>query len=57
MRTNTLTGGQTFIGAVAGGIVPEELKPFAIKSGFFVIEQSGDTAVIPVGEGFVPRKW
>jgi hypothetical protein len=46
-----------FIGAVAGGIIPEGVKPFAIKSGFFVIEQSGDSAVISVPDGFVPRKW
>jgi hypothetical protein len=46
-----------FLGAVAGGIIPEGVKPFAIKSGFFVIEQSGDTAVISVPEGFIPREW
>jgi septal ring factor EnvC (AmiA/AmiB activator) len=46
-----------FLGAVAAGIIPKGVKPFAIKSGFFVIEQSGDTAVIAVPEGFVPREW
>jgi hypothetical protein len=46
-----------FLGAVAGGIIPEEVKPFAIRSGFFVIEQSGETAVIAASEGFVPRVW
>ena len=46
-----------FLGAVAAGIIGEGVKTFAIKSGFFVIEQSGDTAVIAVPEGFVPRTW
>jgi hypothetical protein len=45
------------MGAVAAGIIPEGVKPYAIEKGLFVIEQSGDTAVISVPEGFVPRKW
>jgi hypothetical protein len=46
-----------FLGAVAGGIIPDEVKPFAIKNGFFVIEQSGETAIIAVPDDFVPRSW
>ncbi|MDR3162109.1 MAG: hypothetical protein LBU28_10930 [Spirochaetaceae bacterium] len=46
-----------FLGAVAGGIIPEDVKPFAIKNGLFVIEQSGETSVIAVPDGFVPRSW
>ncbi|MDR2258113.1 MAG: hypothetical protein LBE14_03070 [Treponema sp.] len=46
-----------FLGAVAAAIIPEGVKPFAIKSGFFVIEQAGDTAKIDVPDGFVPREW
>jgi hypothetical protein len=46
-----------FLGAVAGAIIPEGVKPFAIKSGFFVIEQAGDTAKIDVPDGFIPREW
>ncbi|MDR0662507.1 MAG: hypothetical protein LBF80_00285 [Spirochaetaceae bacterium] len=45
------------IGAVAGAIVPENVKQFALKSGFFVIEQSGDTVKIDVPEDFVPKRW
>jgi hypothetical protein len=45
------------LGAVAGAITPEEVKIFAIKSGFFVLEQSGDTVRISVPEGFKPREW
>ncbi|MDR2659511.1 MAG: hypothetical protein LBC27_05930 [Spirochaetaceae bacterium] len=46
-----------FIGAAAGAIIPEGVKPFAYKSGFYVIEQSGDTIKIEAPQGFVPRKW
>ncbi|MDR0688874.1 MAG: restriction endonuclease, SacI family [Spirochaetaceae bacterium] len=46
-----------FLGAVAGAVIPEGVKPFAIKSGFFVIEQAGDTAKIDVPDGFIPREW
>jgi hypothetical protein len=45
------------LGAVAGGITPEEVKAFAIKSGFFVLEQSGDTVRISVPEDFKPKEW
>jgi hypothetical protein len=45
------------LGAVAGAIASEEVKSFAIKSGFFVLEQSGDTVKINVPEGFKPREW
>jgi hypothetical protein len=45
------------IGAVAGAIIPEGVKSFAIKSGFYVIEQSGDTARIDTPEGFEPKVW
>ncbi|MDR0389558.1 MAG: hypothetical protein LBH73_05765 [Spirochaetaceae bacterium] len=45
------------LGAAAGAIASEEVKNFAIKSGFFVLEQSGDTVKISVPEGFKPREW
>jgi hypothetical protein len=45
------------LGAVAGAIAPEGAKAFAIKSGFFVLEQSGDTVRISVPEDFKPREW
>jgi hypothetical protein len=45
------------IGAVAGAIISAEAKPFAIKNGFYVIEQTGDTAVISVPDDFVPKEW
>ncbi|MDR1388935.1 MAG: hypothetical protein LBJ31_03050 [Treponema sp.] len=45
------------LGAVAGAIASEAVKSFAIKSGFFVLEQSGDTIRISVPEGFRPKEW
>jgi hypothetical protein len=46
-----------FIGAVAGGIIPGGVKSFAVKSGFYIIEQAGDTVKIEVPEGFIPKEW
>jgi hypothetical protein len=44
-------------GAMAGAIFPREVKQYALKKGFYVIEQTGDTVRIDVPEGFVPREW
>jgi hypothetical protein len=45
------------LGAVAGGIASQEVKAVAVKSGFFVLEQSGDTVKISVPKGFKPKEW
>jgi hypothetical protein len=45
------------LGAVAGAVASEGAKAFAIKNGFFVLEQSGDTVRISIPEGFKPREW
>jgi hypothetical protein len=45
------------VGAVAGAVASAEVKAFAIKQGFFVLEQSGDTVRISVPESFKPREW
>ncbi|MDR2608898.1 MAG: hypothetical protein LBC57_10965, partial [Treponema sp.] len=45
------------LGAVAGAVASKEVKDFAVKSGFFVLEQSGDTIRISVPKGFTPREW
>jgi hypothetical protein len=45
------------LGAVAGAIASEEAKSFAVKNGFFVLEQSGDMIRISVPEGFTPKEW
>jgi hypothetical protein len=36
---------------------PLQVKRYALKSGFYVIEQSGDTVKIDIPEGFKPREW
>jgi hypothetical protein len=49
--------GRKLLGAVAGAIASEEVKAFAVRNGFFVLEQSGDTVRISVPQGFKPREW
>ncbi|MCL2791783.1 MAG: DUF3782 domain-containing protein [Spirochaetaceae bacterium] len=46
-----------YLGAVAGAIVTDEARNYARKSGFYVLEQSGDTMELVVPKGFVPREW
>jgi hypothetical protein len=45
------------LGAVAAAIVNTPVKNYALKKGFYVIEQSGDTLKIDVPENFKPRTW
>ncbi|MDR1025296.1 MAG: hypothetical protein LBL56_06165, partial [Treponema sp.] len=45
------------LGAVAGAIAADEAKAYAVKQGFFVLEQSGDTVKISIPKGFKPREW
>jgi hypothetical protein len=45
------------LGAVAGAIVPPELRNYVLKKGFYLIEQSGDTVKIEPPEDFVPKIW
>jgi hypothetical protein len=45
------------LGAMAGAIAADGVKAFAVKNGFFVLEQSGDTVRINVPEDFKPREW
>ena len=48
---------RSFLGAIAGAIMSDELCNHIIKHGFYVIEQTGDTVKISNPEGFIPRKW
>jgi hypothetical protein len=43
-------------GALAAALLPENVRDFALKQGFYVIQQSGDTVTIekPQDE---PRAW
>jgi hypothetical protein len=45
------------LGAVAGAIVPPELRNYVLEKGFYLIEQSGDTVKIEPPAGFKPRIW
>ena len=46
------------LGAMAGGIVPEQVIRFAQNSGMFVFVKNGtDISVAKPPEGFVPREW
>jgi hypothetical protein len=46
-----------FHGAVASAIMPEEMRKYIQKAGFYAIEQTGDTVAINVPGNFVPREW
>jgi hypothetical protein len=46
-----------FLGAVAGAVVSENVKKYALKKGFYVIQQSGDTVTIENPGDFKPREW
>jgi hypothetical protein len=45
------------LGAVAGAIMEDKVKEYALDTGFYVIVQSGDTVKIETPEGFTPRAW
>ena len=44
-------------GAIAGAIMSDELRRQILRSGFYAIEQTGDTVKIAAPEGFTPRDW
>jgi hypothetical protein len=44
-------------GAIAGAIMKDEVRDYAHKTGFYVIEQAGDTVKINIPKGFIPREW
>jgi hypothetical protein len=49
--------GRKLQGAIAGAIMPQNVRDYTLKSGFYVIEQTGDTVKIDVPKGFIPREW
>jgi hypothetical protein len=49
--------GRKLLGAIAGAIVPPDLRNYVLKKGFYLIEQSGDTVKIDPPTGFTPRIW
>jgi hypothetical protein len=47
-----------YLGAIAGMVMNDTEKTFALKNGFYVIEPSGEEFVITVPEGiYSPREW
>ncbi|MDR0623396.1 MAG: hypothetical protein LBG10_03105 [Treponema sp.] len=46
-----------FLGAVAGAVVADNVKKYALKKGLYVIRQSGDTVTIEKPRAFKPREW
>jgi len=47
---------RTFLGAVAGAVMTDNVKEYALKQGFFVIEPSGETFNIIPPNG-KPKEW
>ena len=51
-------GRRIFLGAVAGMIMNNNVRDFALKNGFYAIEPSGETFAITVPSGtYSPREW
>jgi hypothetical protein len=47
-----------YLGAVAGGIMSGQVRDFALKTGFYVLEQSGDTVKLTAAPApWKPRIW
>jgi hypothetical protein len=46
-----------FQGAIAGAIMGDKVRAYIHKTGFYAIEQTGDTVKINIPEGFSARVW
>jgi hypothetical protein len=47
-----------YLGAVAGAIMSDQVRGYALKTGFYVLEQSGDTVKLASPpESWQPRTW
>jgi hypothetical protein len=50
--------GKNLLGAIAGGIVAGDVKNYAHKAGFFVLELRGESvSLIEPPKGFCPKAW
>ena len=56
-RADARNDKRKFQGAIAGAIMSEEVKDYAHKTGFYVIEQTGNTIKITIPENFVAKEW
>jgi hypothetical protein len=46
-----------WLGAVGGALLATDARKAALKAGFYLIEQSGDTVQISVPDDFKPKEW
>ena len=44
-------------GAIAGAIMSDSVRDYALRKGFYVIVQTGDSVRIDIPEGFKAREW
>jgi hypothetical protein len=52
------TKDKQLLGALAGGVVSEEVRDYAFKQGFFVLELSGESVdLLKPPDGFEAKKW
>jgi hypothetical protein len=52
-----LRDSRKLLGAIAGAIMSDSVRNYALKAGLYVIEQTGDTVKIDTPQGFVPGEW
>ncbi|MDR1400691.1 MAG: hypothetical protein LBJ41_12295 [Treponema sp.] len=48
---------RVWLGAVGGAVLAPDARKAALKAGFYLLEQAGDTMMISVPEGFKPKEW
>jgi len=57
-HANLHNDNRIYLGAIAGMVIKENVKTFALKNGFYVIEPSGEEFVITEPKGiYSPREW
>jgi hypothetical protein len=54
---DTLGDKRKIYGALAGAIMPDNVKKAAINEGLYVLTQTGDTVRIDIPKGFTPKAW
>jgi hypothetical protein len=48
-----------YLGALAGVVISDSVKTYALKTDFYVLEPSGETFTItePQAQGYTPKEW
>ena len=58
IQDNNTYPGKNVYGGIAGAVFANNVKQYALRKGFYVIEQAGDTMHIETREGtFKGKKW